>query len=124
MSEPSIETSVCVIDDDEAVNASVAAIVRALDCPVACYPTAEEFLARPDTVVPCLLIVDVRLPGMSGLELLAQLAKGTTTPAAIVMTGHADAKELSLDFWPNEICILPKPCPPEKLIELISRSTR
>ena len=113
---------VCVIEDDAAVRESLAAVVEALDCRVACFATAEEFLTRSEDADPQMLIVDVRLPGMSGLELLARMAAGPVTPPCIVMTGHADAQELQLDFWPNEITILPKPCQPERVMDMIVRA--
>ena len=122
MNESNVKSAVCIIDDDAAVLQSLAALVQALGCRVACFSTAEEFLARPNEVDPSLLIVDVRLPGMSGLELLAQMASGKITPKSIVMTAHADAQEMNLNFWPNEVCILPKPCHPEKLTEMIAKS--
>ncbi len=122
VNESKADPVVCIIDDDLAVRESLAALLDALDLRVACFSTAEEFLARPADVVPSLLIVDVRLPGMSGLELLAQMAGGNITPTSVVMTAHADAHEMQLDFWPTEICILSKPCRPEKLIEMIPKS--
>lgn len=111
-----------VVDDDAAVRGSLVAVLESIGCRVDSYASAEDYLEqRTDTAVD-FLIVDVRLPGMSGIELLDQLIAVEFTPPLIVMTGHADAEEILIENWPNEVCVLPKPCHPNRFIAVITKS--
>jgi two-component system response regulator FixJ len=79
-----------VIDDDEAVRESLAFLLRSADLDVSTYESATAFLAALPSVAPGCVITDVRMPGLSGTELLQKLkAMGITMPV-IVMTGHGD----------------------------------
>lgn len=84
------EPLVHVVDDDEAVRDSLAALLSSVGLPSRGYANAELFLsACPDLKSGC-VITDVRLPGKTGLELLADLAKPGKAVSVIVITGHAD----------------------------------
>ncbi len=77
-----------VIDDDDAMRDSLEFLLRAAKIDVRTYESATSFLAAGD-VTGC-IVTDVRMPGMSGVDLLRQLkARGSTMPA-IVITGHGD----------------------------------
>ena len=79
-----------VIDDDDAVRESLEFLLRAAKIDVRTYDSATAFLkAMPDGAAGC-IVTDVRMPGMSGVDLLRQLkARGSTMPV-IVITGHGD----------------------------------
>lgn len=84
------EPLVHVVDDDEAVRDSLATLLSSVGLPSRGYANAELFLsACPDLKSGC-VITDVRLPGKTGLELLADLTKPGKTVSVIVITGHAD----------------------------------
>ena len=81
---------VYIVDDDEAVRDSLKWLLEANRYQVVCYPRAEQFLASYDPARVACLILDVRMPGMSGLELQEQLiARGAILPILFI-TGHGD----------------------------------
>ena len=79
-----------VIDDDEAVRESLAFLLRSADLDVSTYESATAFLAALPSVAPGCVITDVRMPGLSGTELLQKLKEMGVTMPVIVMTGHGD----------------------------------
>jgi two-component system, LuxR family, response regulator FixJ len=79
-----------VIDDDEALRESLAFLLGTAHFEVRVYDSAVRFLERRGQAEPGCIITDVRMPGMSGLELLRQLVKLGATFAVIVITGHGD----------------------------------
>jgi len=79
-----------VVDDDEAVRDSLAWLLEGIGHRVQVFENAENFLARCDLNAVAVLILDIRMPGMTGLELQEVLAaKGSTLPI-IFITGHGD----------------------------------
>ena len=87
---PSEKAIVHVIDDDEAIRQSLAFLLQAAKLEVKTYSTAMAFLdALPDAASGC-VITDVRMPGMSGVELLRRLKEIKISVPVIVITGHGD----------------------------------
>src|SRR5262245_36064075 len=85
---PNAEPIVCVIDDDEAVRRSLDRLVRSVHIDVETFASAQEYLQRKPGDRPACLIVDVRMPGLSGLDLQDDLlAQGLAQPI-IFITGH------------------------------------
>lgn len=84
---------VFIIDDEEPVRTSLAKLMKALGVPAETFASAEAFLDRYAGDSGCLL-VDIRMPGMSGLDLLEELNRRQIPLPAIVMTGHTDAQSL------------------------------
>ena len=81
---------VSVVDDDEAVRDSLKWLLEANRYQVSCFARAEDFLVQYDAAKTACLILDVRMPGMSGLELQEQLvARGANLPILFI-TGHGD----------------------------------
>jgi len=81
---------VCVIDDDLDVRESLGGLLRSVGLEVALFASAAEFLSkRPAPAVAC-LIVDIRLPGLSGLDFQAELARRNLQLPIIFITGHGD----------------------------------
>ena len=79
-----------VIDDDEALRESLAFLLETAHFEVRTYDSALRFLEALRHADPGCIITDVRMPGMTGLELLRQLANLESTFAVIVITGHGD----------------------------------
>ncbi len=87
---PSQKALVHVIDDDEAIRQSLEFLLRAANIEVKTYPSAVAFLdALPDTASSC-IITDVRMPGLSGVDLLRRLQELKIAVPVIVITGHGD----------------------------------
>ena len=81
--------TVFVIDGDIAVRRSLQRLIRTAGCEPETFASAEEFLSHPRSTVPSCVILDLTLPGLSGLELQKHLAERTELPI-IVVTGHVD----------------------------------
>jgi len=87
---PSEKAIVHVIDDDEAIRQSLAFLLQAAKLEVKTYASAMAFLdALPDAASGC-VITDVRMPGMSGVDLLRRLKELKISVPVIVITGHGD----------------------------------
>src|SRR5215470_12336815 len=79
-----------VIDDDEAVRESIGFLLRTAQLTVKTYETASAFLAVAPTVGSGCIITDVRMPGISGIDLLRRLGEMRIRIPVIVITGHGD----------------------------------
>jgi len=87
---PEIEPTVFIVDDDPAVSEGLKELVRTIQLKVETFATAQAFLESYDPSRPGCLVLDVRLPGMSGLRLQDELiARGITLPI-IFISGHGD----------------------------------
>jgi FixJ family two-component response regulator len=89
---PSLAGVVCVIDGDEGVRESLRALLRTLGLQVLAFGTAEEALARIGEVRPTCLIVELSLPGKSGMELLEGLLEQGVRIPTIGLTWDADSR--------------------------------
>jgi FixJ family two-component response regulator len=84
-----LPSTVFVVDDDVSVRESLARLIRTAGWQPRTFSSGEEFLSCPRGKVPCCVVLDVTLPGLSGLELQKQLAERTDMPI-IFITGCAD----------------------------------
>jgi FixJ family two-component response regulator len=81
---------VCVVDDDQAVREALASLFRSVGLAVATFGSTADFLVRDNAASPGCLVLDVRLPGVSGLDFQSQLAAMENSLPIIFMTGHGD----------------------------------
>src|SRR3984893_2606578 len=81
---------VYVVDDDVAVRESVASLIRSAGLRVETFKSAQDFLVRPRNEVPSCLVLDVRLPGLSGLDLQQHLPKAELQIPIIFLPGQGD----------------------------------
>src|SRR5215470_14258447 len=87
---PDASATVLVIDDDASLRASVARLLRSVGLNVHAFATISDFLAADLPDGPICLVLDVRFPGQSGLELQRELAASGRQLPIIFMTGHGD----------------------------------
>jgi two-component system, LuxR family, response regulator FixJ len=114
--------TVFVVDDDAAARESVIALVSLKGVPAKGFASAEEFLNQFDPGQTGCLVVDVRMSGMSGLQLLQQLqARGSTLPA-IVITGYADVPMAVKAMQSGAMTFLEKPCQEQELWQAIQQA--
>jgi two-component system, LuxR family, response regulator FixJ len=116
--------TVFVVDDDAAVRKSLRWLLESVSLPVECFSTAQEFLEafQPDRA-GC-LVVDVRLPGLSGLELHERLLAAGSTLPTIVITGHGDVPMAVRAMKGGAIDFLEKPFSDQLLLDRVQQAIR
>ncbi|TSD84350.1 response regulator transcription factor [Mycobacterium sp. KBS0706] len=87
---PAATPLILIVDDDEAIREALTDLLRSVGIEARSFGSTKELLDAAPTDRPGCLILDVRLPGLSGLDLQAQLARGGNTRPIIFMTGHGD----------------------------------
>ena len=87
------ESTVFVVDDDEALRESLERLMESIGLPVETYSSAQSYLETFDPTRPGCLVLDIRMPGMSGLELQEKLAADHVNIPIIIMSGHGDVEK-------------------------------
>ena len=113
-----------VVDDDESVREAVGSLVRLAGLTVQTFPSAQGFLAFPRPDVPSCLVLDVQLPGLSGLDLQEELAKGNVQIPIIFLTGHGDIPMTVRAMKAGALEFLTKPFDDEDLLEAIHEAIK
>ncbi len=109
---------VFVVDDDLSVRESLEGLIRTAGWRPETFASAQEFLSRPRATVPCCLVLDVTLPGLTGLELQQQLAERTEMPI-IFITGHGDVPTSVRAMKAGAVEFLTKPFKDDVLLDAI-----
>jgi FixJ family two-component response regulator len=117
-------TTVFVIDDDASVRTGLRRLLMSLRHPVRAFASAEQFLAGTDGHAGGCLISDVRLPGMSGLELQQRLAELGWTLPIIFITAHDDNATREAALRRGAADYLPKPFSCDRLLSSVRRALR
>ena len=112
---------VYVVDDDASVRDAVGRLVRSAGWKVETFASAQEFLASPWADVPSCLILDVQLPGLSGLDLQQRLAKSGARTSIIFLTGHGDIPTSVRAIKAGALEFLTKPYADEDLVAAIEQ---
>jgi len=113
------QPTVFVVDDDEAVRNSLRRLLESVGLTVEVFPSAQAFLDRVRSDAPGCLVLDVQLPGLSGLDLQTELA-GTKMPLPIVfLTGHGDIPMSVKAMKAGAVEFLTKPFRQEDLVKAI-----
>jgi FixJ family two-component response regulator len=110
---------VAVIDDDESYRVAVQRLLRSADLPVQSFDSAEAFLNSGQQHETRCLIADIRMPGMSGLELQSKLNSDHCPIPTIFITAHGDEKMRLQAMRGGAVKFLMKPFDGEILIEAI-----
>ncbi len=116
------EPTVFVVDDDPNVRESLAQLLESVDQPCKMFATAKEFLEAYDPASPGCVVLDVRLPGMSGNELHRHLeAEGISLPV-IIISGHGDIPMATAAMRRGAVDFMEKPVKPQQLLDRIQRA--
>jgi len=113
---------VYVVDDDASVREATSSLIRSIGLEVAAFASADAFLAQPLTDRPSCLVLDVRLPGLSGLELQRELGVRERALPIVFITGHGDIPMSVRAMKAGAVEFLPKPFPDDELIAAIRAS--
>jgi two-component system response regulator FixJ len=113
---------VIVVDDDEAVRSSTRLLLKSVGLPAVTYSSAQEFLDNYDPQQPGCVVLDVRMPGMSGLELQQLLnLRGAVIPV-IFITGHGDIPMAVEAMQQGAFDFLQKPFRDQDLLDRVQRA--
>jgi FixJ family two-component response regulator len=113
-----VKGTVFVVDDDVSVRESLELLLRTEGWQPEAFASAQEFLSRPRPAGPCCLVLDVALPGLSGLELQKQLAERTDMPI-IFITGYGDVPKSVQAMKAGAVEFLTKPFRDDVLLDAI-----
>lgn len=113
--------TVYVVDDDEAVRDSLQWLLEGQDYRVRCFDSAVNFLARYDNREVACLIVDVRMGGMTGLELQDRLLERKSPLPIVFITGHGDVPMAVNSMKKGALDFIQKPFNEEELLNLVER---
>lgn len=108
--------SVYVVDDDPGVMSGIAMILGSLDYSVDTFSTADEFLAKGVGSAPSCLLVDLLLPGITGLELCKEIVSRQMPCTFVVITGHGDVNTAVEAMRLGAIDFLEKPFSRQRLV--------
>jgi FixJ family two-component response regulator len=116
-----IETgaTIFVVDDDEFVRDSLKTLIKAAGFSVEAFGSAEEFLVHAAHKSSGLLVLDVRMPGMSGLELQKRLASASWIIPIIFITAHEDKQAYNAAMEKGAVAFLRKPFDDQELFDAI-----
>jgi FixJ family two-component response regulator len=116
MSESSL---IAVVDDDEAIREATESLIRSVGFRAVVFPSAEDFLRSSHLQDTACSIVDVRMPGMSGLELQRQLAAANYSMPIIFITAHGDEEARARALRAGAVAFLDKPFSDEVLLRAV-----
>ncbi len=116
------EPTVFVVDDDLAMRESLCWLISSINVPVKAFSSAREFLDELQPDWTGCVIIDVRMPGMSGLELQDVLATHFDGLASIIITGHADVQMAVRAMKSGALDFLEKPFDDQELLELVQQA--
>ena len=116
-----IKPTVFIVDDEEAVRDSLQWLLESKGLKVALFDSAETFLASYTPDRAGCLVVDVRMPGMSGLELQEKLAEWQYTIPVIFITGHGDVPMAVQAVKHGAVDFLEKPFNDKELLQIVQR---
>jgi len=111
-----------VVDDDDAIRDSIVWLLDGERYSVRTYATGEDFLARLEHFSPACVILDIRMPGMSGVEVHEQLARNAVSTPVVFVTGHGDVPMAVEAIKRGAFDFIEKPFNEQKLTSVIERA--
>jgi FixJ family two-component response regulator len=121
VTRPDVTSLVFVVDDEVSVRESLELLMGAVGWRVESFASAADFMSRPRATVPCCLVLDVRLKGLSGLDLQRQLAGRTDIPI-IFITGYGDIRTTVQAMKAGAFDFLTKPLKNDVLVAAVHQA--
>jgi FixJ family two-component response regulator len=115
----SVKPLISIVDDDESVRATTMDLVSSMGFAAQAFPQADDFLKSGDLSHTSCLIADMRMPGMTGLELHNHLAKSGHTIPTILITAFPDDRDRARARQSGVRCYLAKPFKDKELLACI-----
>ena len=119
---PETQAIVFVVDDDASVREALQRLVRSAGLKVEAFASAEEFLKRARTEEPSCLLLDVRLPDLSGLDLQRRMVEANTEMPIVFITGHGDIPTTVRAMKAGAVEFLTKPLVEGDVLESIQHA--
>lgn len=118
--KPAGEDTVFIVDDDADMSQSLASLLRSLDYRVEAFTTAQGFLERMTARLVGCVLLDVRLPAISGMEIQRRLAEANQSIPIIFLTGHGDIQMAVSAMKAGAFEFLSKPFRDQQLIDAVA----
>lgn len=116
------EPTVFIVDDDEGVREAVSLLMESIGLAAESYPSAQAYLDAFDATRPGCLVLDVRMRGMSGLDLQQRLAGEPLHPPIIIVTGHGDVPMAVRAVQAGAVDFIEKPFNDQILLDAVHRA--
>jgi FixJ family two-component response regulator len=113
---------VFVVDDDASIREALCSLIESTGLGVEAFASAQDFLQHKRPQTPACLVLDVRLPGLSGLELQRKLAPASKRIPIIFITGHGDIPMSVQAMKAGAVEFLPKPFSDDQLLDAIQQA--
>lgn len=117
-----VQATIFIVDDDQATRESLAAVVGSMGFPTEAYDSAESMLAAVDIRRTGCALIDLRLPGMSGLELMEQLLACHAPLGIVMISAHGEVRAAVRAMKQGAVDFLQKPYAVEELRESVRRA--
>ncbi len=114
--------TVFIVDDDQEVRQALALLMESVGLQVETFESGNDFLQQFDPDRPGCMILDVRMPGMSGLELQARLAAEIIHPPVIIITGHGDVPMAVRAVQAGAVDFIEKPFNDQALLDSVHKA--
>ena len=113
---------IAVVDDDPSVREGLSSLIRSAGLQVETFASAQEFLARPGAETPSCLVLDLQLPGLSGLDLQKRMAEVGVEIPIVFLTGHGNVPASVRAMKAGAIEFLTKPFDEQDLLQAIQEA--
>lgn len=119
---PESETVVAIVDDDLSVREGLESLIRSAGWRTETFASAQEFLTRPGADVPSCLVLDLQLPGLSGLDLQKRMAEASLEIPIVFLTGHGNIPASVQAMKAGAVEFLTKPFDERELLHAIQEA--
>jgi FixJ family two-component response regulator len=119
---PQPNAVIAIVDDDPSVREGLSSLIRSAGLKVETFTSAQDFLARPGTDAPSCLVLDLQLPGLSGLDLQKRMAEVRLEIPIVFLTGHGNISASVQAMKAGAVEFLTKPFDDEELLRAVQEA--
>lgn len=117
-----MEAKVCIVDDDTAVRESLEWLIESVNLPVQTFSNGMEFLDSTALFEPGCVVLDIRMPGLSGLDVFEEMKSRSSLLPIIFLTGHGDVHLAVRAMKAGAFDFIEKPFNDQNLLELVQKA--